>query len=53
MNLHAFLMPEETYVKIMRENADEKAVNIPKIANYFNVHINHASFRGKSLGYLQ
>jgi DUF955 len=49
----AFLMPEETYVKIMRENAAEKAVNIPKIAKYFNVSIDNASYRGKALGYLQ
>ena len=49
----AFLMPEEIYVKIMRENTDKKEVNISKIAKYFNVHIDHASFRGKSLGYLQ
>lgn len=49
----AFLMPEETYVKIMKENTAEKAVNIPKIAKYFNVSIDKASYRGKSLGYLQ
>ena len=49
----AFLMPEEAYVKIMRENTNEKAVNVPKIAKYFNVAIDRASYRGKSLGYLQ
>lgn len=49
----AFLMPEEMYVKIMKENTEEKQVNISKIAKYFNVHIDHASYRGKSLGYLQ
>ena len=49
----AFLMPKEAYAKIMRENTNEKAVNMPKIANYFNVHIDHASLRGKALGYLQ
>lgn len=49
----AFLMPEEAYVKIMRENTNEKAVNVPKIAKYFNMAIDRASYRGKSLGYLQ
>lgn len=49
----AFLMPEEQYLQIMRENTEKREVNISKIAEYFNVHIDHASFRGKSLGYLQ
>ena len=49
----AFLMPEEAYAKIMRENTNGKAVNIPKVANYFNVSIDNASYRGKTLGYLQ
>lgn len=49
----AFLMPEEQYLQIMRENTEKREINISKIAEYFNVHIDHASFRGKSLGYLQ
>lgn len=49
----ALLMPEEIYVKIMRENTKGKAVNIYKIAKYFNVSIDNTSYRGKSLGYLQ
>lgn len=49
----AFIMPEEIYVKIMRENTNEKAVNVHTIAKYFNVSIDNASYRGKALGYLR
>ena len=49
----AFLMPKELYKRVMDENTVGNAVYIAKVAQYFNVSIDAASYRGKWLGYLQ
>ncbi|MGP1434026.1 MAG: ImmA/IrrE family metallo-endopeptidase [Catonella sp.] len=49
----AFLMPKEKYKEIMDENTVGNTVYIAKVAKYFNVSIDAASYRGKWLGYLQ
>ena len=49
----AFLMPEEQYEKAMNENSENDTVFIGKVAEYFNVSSDAASYRGKWLGYLQ
>ena len=49
----AFLMPKELYKKVMDENTVGNTVYIAKVAKFFNVSIDAASYRGKWLGYLQ
>lgn len=49
----AFLMPKSDYKRIMDKNSDGDTVYIGKVAEYFNVSIDAASYRGKWLGYLQ
>lgn len=49
----AFLMPRNEYKKIMDRNSEGNTVYIGKVAEYFKVSIDAASYRGKWLGYLQ
>lgn len=49
----AFLMPRKIYKKVMDEYSEGNCVLIAKVAEYFNVSIDAASYRGKWLGYLQ
>lgn len=49
----AFLMPQKEYKKIMDRYSKGNIVNIGKVAEYFHVSVDAASFRGKWLGYLE
>lgn len=49
----AFLMPKEEYIRVAEENSEGNTVFIRKVAEYFNVSVEAASYRGKWLGYLQ
>lgn len=49
----AFLMPKSEYKRVMDEYSKGDTVFIDKVAEYFNVSIDAASYRGKWLGYLQ
>lgn len=49
----AFLMPRDEYKRVMDENSRGDTVFIGKVAEYFNVSIDAASYRGKWLGYLK
>lgn len=49
----AFLMPEEEYCKIVNKNTTGNLVSISEVANYFNVSMDAASYRGKWLGCLR
>ena len=49
----AFLMPRKLYKEIMDKYSDDNKVLIGKVAEYFNVSIDAASYRGKWLGYLK
>ena len=49
----AFLMPKQEYKNIMDKYSEGDIVYIAKIAEYFNVSIDAALYRGKWLGYLQ
>ena len=51
---HAFLMPEEEYVRVINENIEEDGrINIKNIAKYFNVSVPAATNRGKRLGVIE
>ena len=51
---HAFLMPEEEYVKAVNENIEEDGrINIKNVAKYFNVSVPAATNRGKRLGVIE
>lgn len=49
----AFLMPKSEYKRVMYEYSNGDTVFIDKVAKYFNVSIDDASYRGKWLEYLQ
>ena len=49
----AFLMPEKEYKRIAEKYSEGNTVFIRKVAEYFNVSVEAASYRGKWLGYLQ
>lgn len=49
----AFLMPQKEYKTIMDKYSKGNIVNIGKVAEYFHVSVDAASFRGKWLGYLE
>lgn len=49
----AFLMPADEYIRVVDENSKGNKVFIKKVAEYFNVSVEAASYRGKWLGYLQ
>ena len=51
---HAFLLPEEEYVRIVNENIEEDGrINIKNVAKYFNVSVPAATNRGKRLGLIE
>lgn len=51
---HAFLMPEEEYIKAINENIEEDGrINIKNVAKYFNVSVPAATNRGKRLGVIE
>lgn len=47
----ALLMPRKKYAEIVKANLEEDVVNLSKVAFYFNVSIDEALYRGRSLGY--
>lgn len=49
----AFLMPKDKYREVMEKNEENNRVYIDKVADYFNVSIDAALYRGKWLGLLQ
>lgn len=49
----AFLMPKEEYIRVADVYSEGNTVFIGKVAEYFNVSVEAASYRGKWLGYLQ
>ncbi len=49
----AFLMPEKEYKRIAEKYSEGNTVFIRRVAEYFNVSVEAASYRGKWLGYLQ
>ncbi len=49
----AFLMPAEEYIRVADKFSEGNTVFIKKVAEYFNVSVEAASYRGKWLGYLQ
>lgn len=49
----ALLMPRKKYKEILDEFTVDNYVLISKVADYFNVSIDAASYRGKWLGYLE
>ncbi len=49
----AFLMPKAEYSEILKNNLEGQKVNISKVAEYFNVSVDAAAYRGKNLGWLQ
>ena len=49
----AFLMPKDEYIKVAEKNLNGDSVDIRKVADYFKVSVDAASYRGKWLGYLQ
>lgn len=49
----AFLMPEDEYIRVADIYSEGNTVFIRKVAEYFNVSVEAASYRGKWLGYLQ
>lgn len=49
----AFLMPEKEYREVLDNFSEDGYVLISKVADYFNVSIDAASYRGKWLGYLE
>ncbi|MBR4025959.1 MAG: ImmA/IrrE family metallo-endopeptidase [Lachnospiraceae bacterium] len=49
----AFLMPRKKYKEILDKYSESNYVLISKVADYFNVSIDAASYRGKWLGYLE
>lgn len=51
---HAFLMPEEEYIKVVNKNIEEDGrINIKNVAKYFNVSVPAATNRGKRLGVIE
>ena len=46
----AFLMPEEDFLLVCRNNIESNKINIKKVAEYFNVSIQAATVRGSVLG---
>lgn len=48
----AFLMPKKQYKEILDKFSEGDYVLISKVADYFNVSIDAATYRGKRLGYL-
>lgn len=49
----AFLMPRKKYKEVLDKYSEGNYVLISKVADYFNVSIDAASYRGKWLGYLE
>ncbi len=49
----AFLMPQKEYKRIMDKYSEGNTVFIGKVADYFHVSVDAASYRGKWLGYLE
>ena len=49
----AFLMPENTFVEVLKRNSNGKTVNMASVANYFGVSVSEAVTRGKWLGILR
>lgn len=49
----AFLMPEDTFVEVLKRNSNGNTVNMASVANYFGVSVEAAVTRGKWLGYLR
>ena len=49
----AFLMPRKKYKEILDKYSEGDYVLISKVADYFNVSIDAASYRGKWLGFLE
>ena len=46
-------MPKDEYIKVAEKNLNGDSVDIRKVADYFKVSVDAASYRGKWLGYLQ
>lgn len=46
----AFLMPDEEFIEICRQNLNGQKVNVTKVANAFNVSVQAATVRGNVLG---
>ena len=46
------LLPEELYLKKLKEYENEDGINIHAVAKYFNVSLAEVIDRGKDLGYL-
>lgn len=49
----AFLMPEELYREQVEKHTNDNRINIQAIAEYFNVSVSAATYRGKYLGMLE
>lgn len=49
----AFLMPKSKYLTVLKRIKKGNVVDVSKIAEYFNVSVEAADSRGKSLGYLR
>ncbi len=49
----ALLMPKEKYKEILDKFSEDNYVLIAKVADYFHVSIDAATYRGKWLGYLE
>lgn len=49
----AFLMPKEEFVSQVNKNSVGQTCNVPPIADYFNVSIEAAEYRGRFLGLFQ
>lgn len=49
----SLLMPRELFKKIIEKNSENGRVNISRVADFFNVSVDAASYRGKWLGLLQ
>ena len=49
----AFLMPQQDYELVLRQNMKQNMVDTSTIAEYFCVTIETAAIRGKRLGYLR
>ena len=49
----AFLMPQQDYELVLRQNIKQNMVDTSTIAEYFCVTIETAAIRGKRLGYLR
>lgn len=48
----AFLMPEDIYQEVIRNNTEGNRVFIRKVAEYFNVSMDDVIYRGRQLGCL-